>query len=311
MGNIIGYDKVVEQVPEGPPLLMLDRVELDEDGVSARASKACSIGEAFFQGHFPNQPILPGVLQIAAMTQLSSLLLMKGESRPDLVPWLANVKRVKFRKPVNPGDLMVVESTITEDQGNGKLVFQTATRVGDDVCCSGHLTMARAKRAELVGQLKPLVSAIHAFDLPDDVPTADAAAILDMIPHRFPFMFVDKVMLPERERAIGIKNISGNEWFFRHAVVPVLPLCFQLEIAAQIACASTLSLPENKDKLGFFMSIDEGEYLYPVTPGDQLVFDVRPKPRGRFGIAEAEGYVGERLVSRGIVKFAIVDKEDA
>jgi 3-hydroxymyristoyl/3-hydroxydecanoyl-(acyl carrier protein) dehydratase len=311
MSTILGYDKVLEKTFDQPPLLMLDRVELAADGRSGRAAKAVSNGEAFFQGHFPGQPIMPGVLQIAAMSQLSSLLLMQGETRPDAVPWLAKMQRIKFRKPIFPGDLMVVESEIIGEDENGKMQFKTTTRVGDNVACSGILVMASAKRDELIGQLKPLVSATRTFDIPEDARVADASMIPAMIPHRFPFMFVDRVICPTHDHYIGIKNITGNEWFFRHAPIAVLPLCLQMEIAAQIACAAVLSLPGNENKLGYFMSIDEGEYLYPVTPGDQLVFEINSKLKGRFGVAVANGYVGDRLVSRGQVKFAIVDREDA
>ena len=310
MSTVLNYDEIVERSFDGPPLLMLDRAELSADGRSGRAAKAVSCGEAFFQGHFPGQPIMPGILQITAMSQLSSLLLMNGEKQPDLVPWLAKMRRIKFRKPVLPGSLMVVESEIVNQEENGRIEFRTATRIDGEIACSGNLVMAKAKRAELTGQIKPMISALRDFELPEDTTVANASMLLDMIPHRFPFMFVDRVMRPNREWYIGIKNVSGNEWFFRHAAVSVLPLAFQMEIAAQTACAAVLSLPENKNKLGYFMSIDAGEYLYPVTPGDQLVFDIKAKVKSRFGAAEADGYVGDRLVSRGLVKFAIVDREN-
>ena len=72
-----------------------------------------------------------------------------------------------------------------------------------------------------------------------------------------------------------------------------------------------LSLPENKNKLGLFMAIDEATFHHPVLPGDQLVIDVTAEMRSRFGKGTAALYVGDRLVTEVALKFALADKEAA
>ena len=104
------------------PMLMLDLAQIAEDGASAVARKAVSMNEAVFGGHFPVQPILPGVLQVTAMTQLSKLLFKEaipGIGGSEIV--LKKIHRLKFRKPVLPGMVMMVEAKIQERHAEGEV----------------------------------------------------------------------------------------------------------------------------------------------------------------------------------------------
>ena len=140
---------------------------------------------------------------------------------------------------------------------------------------------------------------------------ADTGAILGMIPHRFPFLLVDRLAVIEEARVVGIKNVTGNEALFRGLARPVFPGFLQIEAAAQAACARALQLPENQSKLGYFMSVDEAAFVEPVQPGDQLVMDVTMQMRGRFGLATATLSVAGRRVTEASMKFAIVDRPAA
>ena len=105
------YNQLVETLRLNSPLLMLDEAMVADDCLTGKASKLMSINEPVFQGHFPGQPVTPGVLQVAAMAQLSNLIFRLT------VPVIAGtrivlrqIRRLKFRKPVLPGMAMLLET---------------------------------------------------------------------------------------------------------------------------------------------------------------------------------------------------------
>ena len=305
MSTYYGYGSLLRLVPARPPLLMLDRLEVAADGASAVGVKVLSIGEDFFAGHFPGNPILPGVLQIAAMYQLSEALLRSRDDR--LVLFLASLKRVKFRRPVIPGDLLRVETALTAS-GDGTWTFEAKALVRGDVASSGTLTLTRLDLATAFG-----APVVVDPPLPAELggTLADVPTILGMIPHRYPFLLVDRLALIDGGRVVGIKNVTGNEALFRGLAQPVFPGFLQIEAAAQTACARALQLPENQGKIGYFMSVDEATFMEVVQPGDQLLMDVSTQMRGRFGVATAVLSVAGRTVTEAAMKFAIVDRPGA
>jgi beta-hydroxyacyl-ACP dehydratase FabZ len=135
------------------------------------------------------------------------------------------------------------------------------------------------------------------------------------IPHRFPFLLIDKVTITEPDKsATGIKCVSGNEPFFQghfpeHAIMPGVLI---VESMAQVACALFLYKPEAKDKLAFFMGMEEIKFRKPVVPGDRMELKVEIlQMRSKFGKAKGEAYVDGQLVTEATFSFAIVDKEAA
>ena len=102
--------EVMEMIPHRQPFLMLDRVEDIVIRQSATGIKNVTINEPFFQGHYPGHPIMPGVLIIEAMAQCGGLLIMDQVEKPeDKVVYFMSVDRVKWRRPVTPGDTLVFE----------------------------------------------------------------------------------------------------------------------------------------------------------------------------------------------------------
>jgi 3-hydroxymyristoyl/3-hydroxydecanoyl-(acyl carrier protein) dehydratase len=284
---------------------MLDRLEIADDGATAVGVKVVSSGEDYFQGHFPGNPIMPGVLQVAAMSQLSEALLRSRGGNGFL--HLASLKRVKFRRPVTPGDVLRIETALAATDA-GSWTFEAKTLVRGEVASSGTLTLTRLDPATAFR-----VPALLDPPLPEGLAGthADLPAILGMIPHRYPFLLVDRLALMEGSRVVGIKNVTGNEALFRGLAQPAFPGFLQIEAAAQAACARALQLPENQGKLGYFMSVDEATFSEPVQPGDQLVMDVSTQMRGRFGVATAVLSVAGRTVTEAAMKFAIVDRPAA
>ena len=140
-------------------------------------------------------------------------------------------------------------------------------------------------------------------------------ALKKVIPHRYPFLLIDKVTITDPDKtATGIKSVSGNEPFFQghfpeHAIMPGVLI---VEAMAQVACALFLSKPEAKNKLAFFMGMEEIKFRKPVIPGDRLELKIEIlNMRSRFGKAKGEAFVEGVLVTEAAFSFAIVDKEAA
>ncbi|OGW79089.1 MAG: hypothetical protein A3G33_03770 [Omnitrophica bacterium RIFCSPLOWO2_12_FULL_44_17] len=140
----------------------------------------------------------------------------------------------------------------------------------------------------------------------------DVQAIQKIIPHRYPFLLVDRIvsMVPGKT-AVGLKNVTINEHFFQGHFPehPVMPGVLIIEAMAQVGGVLMLSMPENRNKLAYFMTIEEAKFRQPVHPGDQLRMKVEIiKLRSRTGQCTGKAYVGDKLVCEAGVKFAIVDR---
>ena len=104
--------QILEHLPHRYPFLLIDRVLACEPGVRVRAIKNVTINEPFFDGHFPGYPVMPGVLVIEALAQASAILAYQSEGiRPEgkSLIFFAGIDRARFRRPVIPGDQLLLE----------------------------------------------------------------------------------------------------------------------------------------------------------------------------------------------------------
>lgn len=111
-------EDIMEILPHRYPFLMVDRVLSFEDGTKVTGVKSVSIGEPYFQGHFPGHPVMPGVLQVEAMAQVASVLLFKISGASNRIGYFMSADAVKFRKPVFPGDTLFIHAELTKTRGN-------------------------------------------------------------------------------------------------------------------------------------------------------------------------------------------------
>ncbi|NTW05061.1 MAG: 3-hydroxyacyl-ACP dehydratase FabZ, partial [Peptococcaceae bacterium] len=139
----------------------------------------------------------------------------------------------------------------------------------------------------------------------------DINEIMQIIPHRYPFLMVDKILEVEAgKRAVGIKNVSGNEPFFQGHFpgYPVMPGVLIIEALAQVGAVAMLIMPETKGKLALFAGIDGVRFRRQVVPGDQLRLEVEiTKIRGPIGKGKAVATVDGQVAAEAELMFALQD----
>jgi len=138
------YDinKILELLPHRYPFLLVDRIEdlvLTDDLVEVTGIKNVTINEPFFQGHFPDEPVMPGVLIIESMGQVAAVLLKLyteiKENERRLV-YVTSIDRVKFRRPVKPGDQLKTVATLVKRRGNN-FKFKFRATIDGDLAAEG------------------------------------------------------------------------------------------------------------------------------------------------------------------------------
>ena len=141
----------------------------------------------------------------------------------------------------------------------------------------------------------------------------DIRRILDTIPHRYPFVMIDRVVEFNEDALVAIKNVTINEPFFQghYPGNPVMPGVLQIEAMAQAAGILMLRRTTMEGKTALLMSCDKVKWRKPVRPGDQLSLNVKlTKIRGRIACAAGEGSVNGQVVCSAELMFAIVDNAD-
>ena len=137
--------------------------------------------------------------------------------------------------------------------------------------------------------------------------------IMKVLPHRYPFLMVDRVLEVDGNHIVAIKNVSINESFFEGHFPnhPIMPGVLQLEAIAQVAGILTLKKAENIGKIAYFMAAENVKWRKPVLPGDTITIDVElTKSRGKIGKAQGKCLVDGEPVSEALVTFMLVDPEE-
>ena len=137
----------------------------------------------------------------------------------------------------------------------------------------------------------------------------DVSMIMKILPHRYPFLLVDRVISMESGKKItAIKNVTINENFFNGHFPgkPVMPGVLIIEAMAQVGGIMMLSAPQNRGKIAYFMAINEAKFRKVVAPGDQLIIEVEAgKIKSRTGQVFGKAYVNGKLVAEGELMFAL------
>jgi 3-hydroxyacyl-[acyl-carrier-protein] dehydratase len=137
-------------LPHRYPFLLIDKIlDIDTEKGTIVAQKNVTINEAFFNGHFPGAPIMPGVLIVEAMAQAGGVLVnSRGEHSDDNYALLLNIKEAKFRHPVKPGDILIIKCEGIHFSSKGGRVHATAY-VGEKVAVEGEMGFALVKKEQV------------------------------------------------------------------------------------------------------------------------------------------------------------------
>ncbi len=113
---VLDTNAVMKILPHRYPFLLVDRIIGFEGETKCRGMKNVSINEPYFQGHFPGHPIMPGVLQLEAMAQVASIMLLRMPGNQGKIGYFMSANNVKWRKPVLPGDVLIIETEMTKNK---------------------------------------------------------------------------------------------------------------------------------------------------------------------------------------------------
>lgn len=136
----------------------------------------------------------------------------------------------------------------------------------------------------------------------------DIKEIMDIIPHRYPFLLIDKVIKIEENKITAIKNVTANEHYFQghFPTEPVMPGVLIIEALAQAGAVALLSKDEFKGKIAYFAGINNAKFKRKVVPGDRLRLEVElTKIRGKAGIGYGIAYVEDKKVCEGELTFMV------
>lgn len=113
----MNINQIMETIPHRYPFLLIDTIEEIEEGQKAVGKKCVSGNEPFFQGHFPGNPVMPGVLIIEALAQVGAVAMLSIPEWKGKTAYFAGIEKAKFRKKVVPGNVLMLETTIVKVKG--------------------------------------------------------------------------------------------------------------------------------------------------------------------------------------------------
>ena len=139
--SLLTVKEIMEIIPHRQPFLLLDTVEELIPGQRAVAKKCVTYNEPFFQGHFPGEPVMPGVLIIEALAQAGAVAILSKEENRGKNAYFSAIDSAKFKKKVIPGDILILETEIIKSKGPMGIGKATAT-VDGKLAVTAQLTFA-------------------------------------------------------------------------------------------------------------------------------------------------------------------------
>lgn len=141
--SVMSIQEIKEIIPHRYPMLLVDRIEELEEGKRVVAKKNVTINEPFFQGHFPHEPVMPGVLIVEAMAQAGAVALLSLPNFRGKTAYFGGLDKAKFRKKVTPGDTLILEVEI--------LKVKSAAGIGKGIAYVDGKKVAEAELTFMIG----------------------------------------------------------------------------------------------------------------------------------------------------------------
>lgn len=131
--------QIMDIIPHRHPFLLVDRIEELEPGIRAVGVKAVTYDEPYFSGHFPDEPVMPGVLQIEACAQVGAVAILSLDENKGKTAYFGEISSARFKRKVVPGDVLTMECEIIKRKGPVGVGKATA-KVGDEIALTAELT---------------------------------------------------------------------------------------------------------------------------------------------------------------------------
>ncbi|CDD55666.1 MAG: 3-hydroxyacyl-ACP dehydratase FabZ [Clostridia bacterium] len=131
--------QIMDIIPHRHPFLLVDRIEELEPGIRAVGVKAVTYDEPYFSGHFPDEPVMPGVLQIEACAQVGAVAILSLDENKGKTAYFGGISSARFKRKVVPGDVLTMECEIIKRKGPVGVGKATA-KVGDEIALTAELT---------------------------------------------------------------------------------------------------------------------------------------------------------------------------
>lgn len=145
--SLLNASQIMEMIPHRQPFMLLDTIEELEPGKRARAKKCVTYNEPYFAGHFPKEPVMPGVLIVEAMAQAGAVAMLSQPDMKGRTAYFAGIQSAKFKHKVVPGDVLEMEVEIVKVKGPIGIGKGTAT-VGGKVAASAEIMFAIGSEAD-------------------------------------------------------------------------------------------------------------------------------------------------------------------
>ena len=137
--NMLTIKEIEEIIPHRHPFLLIDRVEELEPGVKAIGYKSITYNEPYFLGHFPEEPVMPGVLQIEALAQTGAVAILSKKENKGKTAYFGGINQARFKRKVVPGDTLKLDCQIVKQKGSVGVGRAVAT-VDGEIVVSAELT---------------------------------------------------------------------------------------------------------------------------------------------------------------------------
>ncbi len=138
---MLDIKNIMKVLPHRPPFLLIDKIIEVEEGKKVVAQKNVTMNEPFFVGHFPGEPVMPGVLQVEALAQAGAYAILSMPENQGKIAYFAGVTDCKFKRKVVPGDVLTLTTEIIKMRGPIGVGSAVAT-VDGEICCKATLTFA-------------------------------------------------------------------------------------------------------------------------------------------------------------------------
>ena len=139
--SVLSAKEILEIIPHRPPFMLIDTIEELEPGVKAIGKKCVSFNEPFFAGHFPTEPVMPGVLIIEALAQVGAVAILSMPENKGKIAYFGGIKEARFKGMVKPGDVLMLETEIIRVKGPVG-VGKANAYVDGKLVCKAELTFA-------------------------------------------------------------------------------------------------------------------------------------------------------------------------